>query len=198
MGKLGMSEALHQWNEYPRHNTSFPPYMDSMDLPVLQCSDSSFCCGDTSIASQCCRDNQGVHIAEDEEATSAHASKNPSTSLPKQSHSQTLETPLPTSGATITSKTLSTKTTVVTKTAAPGHSNTIAPAIGGSVSGVAGLIISASVIWLLLRRRSRDLEKGSSISEEQPSMAINQNVEELGESYRPHEMDGRERLEMQT
>lgn len=185
-------------DKYPNHQKEGQWEAERTDIPVTHCPDSSICCGDPSITSECCIQKRGRWISDSGEVTDVNPSGNPSTNDTEPTHSAAPKalSPSRSSGASST-------ITVVSETVAPAQLNHTASIVGGTIGGLGSIVLITITIWFLTRRHRRN-SRETSPTQKEPAMTSNTDRQdwrrfehfELHGAGRPHEIDGVIRTEL--
>ena len=146
--------------------------LSTTTMTVTPCDDGSYCCGNGTQAQACCRENKGlfvvngkaVHLNADEKSKTASVTSirsKPSTSAilssssPSSRASQTPSRPV---GAPIDSTQVSSQEGLTSSTLSAStntkSSNNIGAILGGTIGGVAVVVLVIGIILILKRRRN--------------------------------------------
>jgi len=159
LGGRGVGRRLTAIDLISNANTAGPTLFDTTST-VTPCNDGSFCCGIPKNANSCCSSGQGVWVKDGKETRS-----NPSLSaLSSISSSATIGS----SNATLVSGSKSSSTSLqqsrVTVTSTPQSTLASNPVraksdtpsiVGGTVGGVAGVLLGCAIAWRLWRKRQQ-------------------------------------------
>ena len=163
--------------------------------------DGSYCCGKENI--DCCTKHQGLWIRNGEISNvnpSTDSSSTASSTAFSTSTLSLISSPTnPTSGSsTSPAHSGSTSSTSPAQSDSTSSSNNIGAIVGGVVGGIVGITLSAAVAWFISRRRNL-----SRLQLSTPSLNVFSSTErkspkpcEISGRERPHEMDGRDLVEI--
>ena len=203
--KLGQGETVSRRLTAPdlasNANTAGPTLFDTTST-VTRCNDGSFCCGIPVNANSCCSNGKGVWVKDGRETRS-----NPSLSA---SPSISSSAPIESSNATLVSGSASSSTSFsqirVTVTSIPQRTLTSNSArarsdtpsiVGGTVGGVAGVLLGSAIVWRLWRKRHQRREKETGqqadegdYSEMSRHTSENMPTAELWDPSHANELDG--------
>ncbi|KAI4176906.1 MAG: hypothetical protein LQ343_000763 [Gyalolechia ehrenbergii] len=173
-GKVSKANIFIQ--EY--HLLTLFPYLGNTggSVRVTQCPNGSYCCGVGSTANTCCSNGVGVWVAKNGQTTNVNPTATASRSSTAAASSSTISkgkgagASTTTTGASVTpttvpagdpaSQTASAPSAAVTTTVTTKSTNNTGAIAGGVVAGIlAAAIIIGAAIWILRRRRNRQMDE---------------------------------------
>lgn len=171
--------------------------MADADVTVTPCDDGSYCCGNGTLAENCCNDKKGVFVIDgittdvNPSSTSKSASSTSSASTSSSASPSTSASPTSPSNfspALASSPTNTVSTSNSTKSSSSNHTGAI---VGGVIGGIAvvGLLIFAALF--LQRRRLQRTPLGFSWRGEKPQI-----FHEAPPNVTRTELDGRQMTEL--
>ncbi|KAL9614040.1 MAG: hypothetical protein Q9167_001455 [Letrouitia subvulpina] len=118
-------------------------------VPMTQCSDKSYCCGEFTVAEDCCRKNKGQFAMEGGSLANVPSAAFPTSTLLKSPRTSTTASPLS------VETTLVTATTTAAATKASSKATNVATIVGATIGIIGGTTVVAIGFWLLVRFRLR-------------------------------------------
>lgn len=166
-------------------------------VPMTQCPDKSYCCGEFTVAEECCRNNKGQSIMESrslkDEANPATAAS-PTSTLLEIPRSSTMPSLLSVETTLVTATTTAAAITTAAATKASSKTMNAATIVGATIGIIGSTAVLAIGLWPLIRHRLR--RKRSSASPKMvPVKRPSWNRQWLESHDRPRPFEAQESME---